>query len=230
MINPKQLFLIGGGSSIQDGLKLGLWEKLKDKFTIGTNFSYKFFSATAQVYVDAPFYDANASELSKLPLILGTAYKVKQRLPNTCFFTPTNSYTRDLSDGVYSPRLSGIYALSLAVCILDSGTIFLLGYDMQGTGKDEKNRAITHFYQGQVEHGGVGKINYYDIKNRSEIDFGVFRQETKVKIYNVSPNSRINCFEKINYEQMFKLMLTQEHNQETLREEIKSKLSGKYSK
>jgi hypothetical protein len=45
-----------------------------------------------------------------------------------------------------------------------------------------------------------------------------------IKIYNVSLNSNINCFEKISYEKMFELLSEEIINQEDLRKEIKKKL------
>lgn len=228
---PKQLVIIGGGSSIQDGLSKNLWEKLKSHFTIGLNFSFKFFEATFQSFVDSSFYNANSKELEKVPLIIGQGKNLNVKLNNT-FTIRCNAqkYNRDLKDGIYKNNLTGIYALSLAIYLLDEGEIFLLGYDSGAISWkfDNKNRPISHFYQGQVEHRGIGKINYYNSKDRDEKDYGVYRNETKIKIYNVSPKSNIHVFPKINYDEFFNKLDTNQYDQNELRSWIKEKLKGKF--
>ena len=52
MENLKQLIICGGGYSIKDGIQLGLWDKIQNKFTIGINFSFKWFNSTAIVFID----------------------------------------------------------------------------------------------------------------------------------------------------------------------------------
>ena len=58
-----------------------------------------------------------------------------------------------------------------------------------------------------VKSSGVGRPEVYfnrDNKIKKEIeDYTVFLQETDIKIWNVSINSNIQCFEKIPYERLF---------------------------
>ena len=128
----KQLVIIGGGSSIKEGISKGLWDKIKDHFVIGLNYSYRYFShPTCQIYVDTDFYTKNVEELSQLPLVIG---KKNQKLKsiikeNTILLPTTNNYKRNLSTGVYKGSLVGYFSLSIAIHILDEGEIFLLGYD-----------------------------------------------------------------------------------------------------
>jgi len=227
--NLNQLILIGGGSSIKEALSLGLWEKLKDKFTIGTNYSYKVFSATCQTFVDATFYNTEKENLDKLPMIIGQTRNIKVRGENLISLSCGSEYDRNLSKGVYSARLCGIYSLSLAIYLLDIGELFLLGYDNGAITKDvdNKNRRISHFYQGEIEHRGVGKCNYYDSKNRGERDYGVYKQEQRVRIYNVSLQSNIPIFPKISYNEFFSKLDTNIYDQNELRNYIKEKLKGK---
>lgn len=230
MDNPKQLIILGGGSSIKEGLSLGLWDKIKGHFVVGTNYSYKFFDSTLQVFVDSSFYNAQKIELERLPLIIGQCRNIKVKLPNTLAIPANHVYTRDLKGGIHSAKLSGIYALTLSIYLLDVGEIYLLGYDLGAVSKglDDKKRKITHWYQGQTDHRGVGKVSYYDTKDRGEKDFGCFEQEKKIRIFNISPLSKINVFPKISYEQFFKQLNTETFNQDELREYIKMKLQGKY--
>jgi len=229
MNNPSQLIILGGGSSLKEGLDLGLWDKIKGHFVVGTNYSYKFFDSTVQVFVDSSFYNKQKIELERLPLIIGQCRNIKIKLPNTIKIPSNSVYSRDLKGGIHSAKLSGIYALSLAIYLLNVGEIYLLGYDLGSVSKklDNKNRKITHWYQGQTEHRGVGKVSYYDVRDRGEKDFGCFKNEKDVKIFNVSLNSKINVFPKISYEQFFKQLDTETFNQDELRLLIKTKLHEK---
>jgi hypothetical protein len=228
MNNINQAIIIGGGASINDGIALGLWEKIKDRFVIGINFSYKSYMPTFLTFVDAStFYNLPEihPDLAKVSLIIGCPYQIKKEtmLPNTIFIMPTNTYSKDISKGVYSARLSGMYALTLAIHLLDKGEIFLLGYDLGAItqDKDAKGRDLTHYYQGQVNHGGIGKTAYYRIPHREEIDFAIYKKERDVKIYNVSPNSNLNIFEKIDYPTFFSKLDNNRYNQDQLVSEIK---------
>lgn len=229
MKNPNQLIILGGGTSIQEGISRGLWDKLKGHFVIGTNFSYKFYEATCQTYVDSTFYNKNYPDIKKLPLIIGQGKSLSKKADNTLSLKCTSIYNRDLSEGVYSACLVGIYSLSLGIYLLDEGEIFLLGYDFGSvnTVTDEKQRRITHFYQGQIDHRGIGKTNWYDTKNRAEKDFGIFKNENKIKIYNVSPSSKIEVFKKIDYTTFFSLLNNNQYDQSELRTYIKEKLHDK---
>jgi len=232
MNKPKQLILVGGGSSIQEALSLGLWDKLSNKFTIGTNYSFKYFASTFQTFVDNTFYNEQKLELQKLPLIIGQCRHIQNKFPNTLTIPSHSVYNRDLKDGIYSAKLCGIYSLALAIYLLDEGEIFLLGFDMGSINKkelDEKKRQKTHWYQGQCEHRGIGKVAYYDCKDRADKDFGCFKEEKKIKIYNVSLLSKINVFTKITYEEFFRKLDNDLFNQDELREHVKQRLTGKYT-
>jgi hypothetical protein len=230
MNNPKQLIILGGGSSIKEGLSLGLWDKIKEHFVVGTNYSYKFFDSTLTVFVDSTFYNNQKIELERLPMIIGQCRNIKVKLPNTLAIPANSIYTRDLKGGIHSAKLSGIYALALSIYLLDIGEIYLLGYDLGAVSKslDDKKRPITHWYQNQTEHRGVGKISYYDAKDRGDKDFGCFKNEKDVKIFNVSLKSKINVFPKISYEEFFKQLNEETFNQDELRLLITTKLKGKY--
>ncbi len=247
----KQLIIIGGGTSIKEGIFKGLWDKLEGKFTFGLNYSYNFFNAsTAQLWVDKQFYSQHHQELDQLPLILCKYHSRMEchkceghRNKESCencnniriFSKPSNSlvfkcvphYSRDLKDGIYRSSLVGIFALSIGIYLLDEGDeIFLLGYDFGNLDnkKDDKGKFLTHFYQEELDHRGIGKISWYSSKNRAKDTFGVYKDENKVKIYNVSLNSKINTFEKIDYDSFFNKLDKINYNQEELREYIKNKL------
>ena len=224
---PKQLILIGGGSSIKEGIPLGLWEKLKDKFTIGLNYSYKIFPATFQTFVDSTFFNERRLELEQLPLVIGQGRNIKNPPHNLLPVPCISGYDRNLTKGIHSGRLCGIYSLSLAIYLLNEGEIYLLGYDNGSITKDldNKKRRNTHWYQGQIEHRGVGKCSYYDVKDRGDKDYEVYKNEQRVHIFNVSLQSKINIFPKISYEEFFSKLDTNLYKQNELREYVKQRLA-----
>ncbi len=222
MNKPNQVIILGGGSTIAEGISKGLWDKLKDKFVIGINYSYRHFKdPTFQIYLDYKFYDQNKKGIDKLGLIITKSYK--NLPPNVILLKPCSTYHRDVRKGCYKGSLSGYYALSLAIYLLDIGEIFLLGFDYCGIGKDNKGRPKTHYYE-DIEHKGRGKINYYGMRGRADRDFKPFVNEKKIKIYNVSLQSKINTFVKISYKKFFEMLNKNKFDQSELRKYIKEKL------
>jgi len=270
MDNPRQCIILGSGTSVNQGINLGLFDKIQDKFTINIHYMHELFDATFLSFVDpVSFYNANLPKLTNLPLIIGRyAQEIKDiRLNNTILLPYCPTYSRDLNPGVYSEYLGGLWTLSLAIYLLDVGEIFCLGFDAGcGVSKGnanltticlEKNsieipieditnspkkicnettiikqnnkiyRPITHCYQDNINHVGVGRIYFYYATDKINKVFEVYKQESKIKIYNVSPYSRINTFEKIDYETMFNLLNKKNFNQDELRLHIKNLLKEK---
>lgn len=224
---PNELIIIGGGASIKKGLTLGLHDTLRNRFTCGCNYAFNYFKdCTYHTFVDRDFYNKKGQDLSKLPLIIGKSGGYTP-MANTIDLPTATRYFRDLSGGTYSPDLCGLFALSLGIYLIDKGTIYLLGYDFGGYHKsniedkpltmadksilalDTHKRPLTHFYQGERNHRGTGKVSFYNAKNRPRDKFMPFvknkENKEKIKIYNVSPTSRIpnEIFEKISYETFF---------------------------
>ena len=269
MINPTECYLVGGGYSIKEAINQGLWDKLKGKFTISCNLSCREFPATFVSFVDCQtFYTEHLEELKQYPLLIGKYTKdtAKIKLENTIMLKEAVKYNRDLKEGVYHPFLAGLWTLSLAIYLLDVGTIYLLGFDggalpsIEGkftmTMKIDKKiktfpvedvtdridtldkksrmhlihynnkyyRIISHFYQEKFDHRGVGKTGFYHKTDKVNIMFDVFKNEEKCKIYNVSPQSNINAFEKIDYTTMFSKMDNVVYDQNELREHIKQRI------
>lgn len=226
MNKPVQLIILGGGSSMSEGISKGLWEKLKDKFVIGINYSYNYFKdPTILCYCDKKFYNDERKRIKNLPLIIGKQHGQLHPEPNTIMLmTKADKYRRDIRNGVWKSSLTGIFALSLGIHLLDVGEIFLLGYDYCAIGKSKRSENLTHFYQEEIQHRGTGRTNYYDSSGRGDKDFAPYKKEKKIKIYNVSLNSRINVFEKISYEDFFKKLDNKRYDQKKLRKFVKEKL------
>ena len=230
---PSQLIILGGGTSMKEGISKGLWEKLQDRFTLGINYSFHYFKSTLQTYVDLDFYSNEWDDLESLPLIVGKYHKlIEKEIRSKTIMLQINpkTYVRDLSSGVYKSSLCGLFSLSLGINLLDKGEIFLLGYDHTNSSngeKDKNGKLLTHFYQGKLNHRGIGKVNYYKNKGRADRDFGVYAGEKKIKIYNVSLDSKINTFPKISYDNFFSMLDSDTFDQSRLRDIIRKKLDNK---
>jgi hypothetical protein len=243
-----ECIILGGGLSVNEGQEKGLFQKIENKFVIGINFAFKFFNPTFTCFADPiSFYKTYYNEIKDLPLIVGRTTPdigVKPH-PNTIFLKPSTIYNRTLSNGLYHPFLGGLMALSLAIYLLDVGKIYLLGFDGGKITKDReqvditkvKNKGViisqggkywrerTHWYQGKLEHRGIGKLGFYHSDNKVNKLFSVFKNETKCSIVNVSPNSNLTIFPKISYDEMFNQLNNETHHQEELRRFIREKLS-----
>ena len=263
-MTPIEIFIIGGGRSIKEGLDLGLKEKLQGKLTIALNKSIEIFpDSTFLSYVDiVTFYKKYLTDIAKYPLVIGKYFKTDtEKLPNTTLLKTVETYDRSLKTGVYGGYLAGLFALTLAIYFINEGNIYLLGFDggllqpktdeltVKATinGKlidvpvedvtdkikliNEQSRQkclipfdgryyriLSHFYQGQVEHRGIGKIEFYTKNDKVNKIFSPFKSETKCKIWNVSPQSNLNVFSKIDYPTMFAQMNNVGYNQEELRQ------------
>jgi len=232
---PKEVVIIGGGSSIQEGISKGLWKFLEGKFTIGCNYSYRHFLPTVATFVDRPFFHERKKELLNLPLVIGKGHtdilvakkNNQEAFKNVLLCKTTSAYFgKDAikKDKVFSAVLVGLFSITISIC-LGIKTIYLLGFDWTKKtvqkDRDQLKRPITHYYQKDeaLKHRGIGKTSYYDSHEPKEL-FKYFLKEQDLKIYNVSLNSNIDCFEKLSYEEFF-TRLTENYNQEELRNEIK---------
>ncbi len=243
----KQIIIIGGGYSIKEGISKGLWDKIKGKEVIGCNYSFNHFpSPTLQCFADNDFYDKNCNKMKSIPLIVGVNKKLKKILPNTILLPSLGVYHRDIKMGVYKTSLVGFFSLSLAIYLANPGDeIYLLGMDYGEARKsdyekfmknstvlqkviirDEKNRPLTHYYQGELSHRGIGRMNYYNSLNRAELDYKCYKVVKDIKIYNVSLISKIpnTIFPKLSYDDFFKKLDNNSYNQTELRKDAVDRL------
>jgi len=231
---PKEIIIIGGGASIQEGIALELKERIKDKFVIALNFAYRHFDHTCLCFVDQRFYigkllsDAtpetahiinyqHVEALKQESLIVGIQQsQTMQKLDNTILLKNSTTFERNILDkGCYRAVLCGLIGLTLACYLVDfKGVIYLLGYDSNN----------THYYN-DIAHRGID-FNRFFCKPNTEKYWKCYTNLKDVKIYNVSPESNILSFEKISYVQMFSLLSTERHNQNEIRRDIREKLGG----
>jgi len=182
--------------------------------------------------------------------------KVPRICDNTVFLKPSNNYyhgKESWNKGFYSGVLCGCFALTIGIA-LGFKEIYLLGYDFTETyGK-------THFYEeDELKDQVIGYIKEKDGSVRCGIGkngkgqyrTGIFNDEpskffnvykksfvdrvlnTGVKIYNVSPESKIQVFSKISYKKFYsklasqKIDIDQEEGTLQIRQIITNELGGK---
>lgn len=224
-----RVFIIGSGNSINQEI----FPLLKNEFTFGINETIQFFESTVAVYGDWYCYYSRYAQFSNHPLVIGR-YSNEYNHPEFEFpkhkdlilLNSSQQYNGNegLQKGLYTPILTGAFALSLAIQ-LGFKNIFLLGFD---------NTAIngkTHWYQNikgagefkdldGLDHCGVG-YNYKgeyksSIYNRDDNSLNElwkpFLIEKKVNIVNVSPFSRITVFDKCGYNCLFSYLIRSPQN------------------
>jgi len=233
----RQIIIIGGGKSIGLMIREGLWNQIKGHFTIGCNYSLYHYTPTVLTCVDDKFYlgedgrikdhkEDFINRLAKMPLIIAPkGTKVEHHLlPNT-LLVPSSVHKyyglESLKNGVYSPTLTGIFAVTLAINFLRGyGEIFMIGFDWTRRKKEEKGKFIeTHYYK-DIYHRGSGLTRFYDFHNPDKKWFKPFLSAKGIKIYNVVgiPESNINIFQKINYHEFLnKIKEKPNISQKTLR-------------
>jgi hypothetical protein len=218
----KRVILLGAGKSIQEGIKDGLWDKIRDEDAWSLNSMFKImpYLPERQVWVDKEFWNHEIQNMhklarSKVELIAKANFKLK---PFDHFITTYN--TSRLKEDYYGKKaleknviyygrmgLVGSFALSVAIA-RGYDEIFLLGYDFGSASLADTN---THVYQDRmfelnIKSSGAGNPEVYrtpDGKLNEFIeDWQVYVNE-EVKIYNVSLISNLEYFPKISYEEFF---------------------------
>ena len=149
---------------------------------------------------------------------------------------------------IYSGGLTGGWSMSLAIS-LGVTRLFLLGFDFGNINREyedvtnkkiqtplegnnikniieednKKLRFITHYYHGEnIEHRGMGLINWYRAHRPGEAFLDFKLNTPDIEILNVSPNSNIDTFPKINYDAFFELIKNEpKYDQDQLRKDIK---------
>ena len=222
----KECYIIGGGKSVRDLIATGLWDKIKGKDIWSLNYAYKLmpYLPTRQCFVDYMFFKNNEDEIHDLaakgvPIYCKRNSKLKHieakfmQQYNTVRerggFRGKTALTPPLEPHLFVGRMGLVGAFSVSLAIAEGyDTIYLLGYDFGATGLEDKD---THWYQGQinVKSTGVGRPTVYwnKLGLKKEVqDFQVFNTVEGVKCYNVSPNSNIPYFDKLNPEQFYQLI------------------------
>lgn len=221
----KPVILVGGGRSVREAWKNGLFEKLKQKDVEiwSLNFAYKCmpYLPDRQLFIDKYFFEENINQLQELydqgvPITCkahGKFANLKQLEQFRETRIKTEYYGKEaIKKGVIFAGelgLTGFFSLSYAIA-KGYKEIYLLGYDF---GTDKITNVNTHFYQEEtveknIRSRGVGKPHCYrkqqgEIKDSQLSDWLVYNQHDDIKITNVSKISNITAFEKITYEEFY---------------------------
>jgi hypothetical protein len=232
----KECIILGGGYSVREGIdNFNLFNRIKNKFVIGTNYSYKFFDSTCLCFVDVDFYKERYLELHKVPLVIGVQdastimlspdWEKKTQLIlfnySVKYLGREESLTQRL---IYSPQLTGIFATTIAIC-LGFTKIYLLGFDFGSnpdpvTGqfpRDKFGNILSHWYQGMItdsemyakkrkDHRGIGNIDFFLSRNRQMALFAPFLEQKDVEIFTVGLESNLKTFTKIGYPEFMKIV------------------------
>lgn len=225
MIND--IIILGSGASINQGINLGLSNYVENFASFGINEAIKFFDCTAYTFGDWYAYADRFELYSKANLVIGRYDMHIGRKIEGARYCPKHEglillqgsgkyYGRNgLEKGLYSSVLTGAFTLNLSLC-LNPKRIFLCGFD------NCEINGLTHFYSGISGAGqfkdfegkatsGVGKNEKGEYKtsfyNNTDASINAlwkpFAQEKDISIFNVSLESRISIFQKINYPEMF---------------------------
>jgi hypothetical protein len=234
----KKCVIIGAGTSVQEGIDLGLWAKLNENKSIETwalNFVFRTmpYNPSRLLWIDTSFFN---KEVENIQMLHHTGVKLYTKEHDMYKVLKGNINLVKVTDDKRSydkvfcgcPRLCGIFALSLAVQE-KYDEIYLLGFDW-GIPKDkvietkmEKNRfgkfiitnkPKTHFYQDsiKVDSSGFGRPHIYQEKNgmpnKGIMNFDYYLPY-KDKIFNVSMISNIHQFQKLSYQDFFERIKVQ---------------------
>ena len=208
----KRAIIVGSGASIRQHLwdtpitNLPIWQAIKNEFTIGLNFNYKFFPFTIVMFGDYWFYQMHKAQLDNLPLVLGMYNRHLSRngknnttqINNNIYLLPLNQ-TETINNkrivywgkdswtkGFYSGHLVGLIALTFAIAI-GCKEIFLLGFDACETD------GRTHFYQGDKD-----KTGYYQRNGIEQTGVGTYFNKAGKKLYKTGMyNTDINQYYKV---------------------------------
>ena len=186
------------------------------KYSIDNNYNKKFHD-----------------ELKKLPLIVAPSRidlsHPKVKMKNTILLPWTSAhkyYGKTNQEGeIYCTDQSGMWALGVA-CRLQPEEIFLLGFDFGVSGNQ------CHYYN-HTKHRGTLEHVYGWYKRTSDKGCGAdyyylpfAMNNPNIKIYNVSLNSKINCFPKLTANVFFdKIKRTPREYPDALRTSIRKILS-----
>ncbi len=198
---PKQVwlnqdvFIIGGGNS----LKLFDWNLLKSELTIGCNDAYKHGSEITKlcIFGDLKWFNVHKQELLKYEGVLFT------NAPSLCQKNLDWVWTMDRNPkGLHKDALgwngnTGAAAINLAL-LLGAKRVFLLGFDMHLSKGGKSNwhdnnidKPDAEIYPKFLE--GFDKL-YVDLPKKFP----------EAKIFNVTDNSSLELFPKLEVEKFWK--------------------------
>jgi hypothetical protein len=196
---------VGGGTSVQEGLEMGLWDKIKSTDIITCNNAILHIPYAPKY---ATWLDSTDKDPTVIKKILETpCIRVTQQHHEECddskvirfnIHHKPELFYNGIEQGalfVGKRMFTGVFALSLAIYI-GYKRIFLLGFDWSGKGE----------WWG---YGTNPSVFLKDVKKKKvQDDVGEHHDvfKGKAEIWNVSPNSNIPSFPKITYGKFFTML------------------------
>lgn len=220
-MSKTRVVICGGGFSVKEGIEKGLWEHIKNEQVWSCNYAFMAmpYLPKKEIWVDIAFYKNNIEALQKL-WEQGVELHTKKHPQYAGILDHLFHYNSTRESKNYHGKqaleqniiyygkmgLSGMFALSMAIGY-KFDEIYLLGFDFGSKTITDTN---THFYQDKLKvySTGVMRPEVYRMPNNtvkhSELDdFKVYLNEKDIEIINVSPDSNIPFFEKIDYTTFF---------------------------
>jgi hypothetical protein len=112
-------------------------------------------------------------------------------------FLGGNGFSWDIEEGIYSGYTIAYLALQLVI-YMGFKNIFYLGLDLRHSGQR------THFFGSDMRTQNHEETEFPRMKKMFE--YGVEKiAQTDVKVYNCSPISDLECFQKISFEEALKI-------------------------
>jgi len=210
-------FIIGNGPSIT----IEDLNKLKDEDTFAFNKIFKVFNETSWrplYYMTQDRYVVSKEEYEKLELdnIFTGAYysrKISGTRSNFVYFDKrvpfgykNIKFSEDPSKQIYDGYTITYSALQLAI-YMGYKQIYLLGIDHNYQSTKSKNKIIvsnqtgSHFYQGEKNVEVIGLTEYSEYAYESAKKFA---DSNGIKIYNATRGGKLEIFERINFDDLFK--------------------------
>jgi glycosyltransferase involved in cell wall biosynthesis len=192
------VLIIGAGPSLST-IEREYINKLPIKKIAINHVSEYGYNFDALVCLDKRFFDKTSFDYKNYEGIIfagnGTGYTEK----NAIVFRPqstTETPTENMSDGVHNGMLSGLAALHIAI-ILQCSPIYLIGIDCGGGTADSFHAWID--YPGRPETKDKTLLFQKHQKYKGTARFFKAFDPWKEKIYNLSPISNIQTFQKVDH-------------------------------
>jgi len=251
----KRCVIVGSGNSLTEAFEKKVSKLLQNEVVFTINEEFRFFDSTLTTLVDWTFYKCRYNLLKSHPMIVGrwdshigakdrvTKEYYCERLSQLILLPSCSKYVGQDSwkKGFFTGVLAGLFTLTFTIA-LGFEEIMLCGFD----GKSINGK--THHYEGQFGFGhfiddegkprtGMGKKNgvyntgvFNKDRKRFNKDFwDVYKPELeRIKIYNVSPESTIDTFPKISYDEFISILKKNPSNinQDLIRKEIKEYITS----
>lgn len=182
------IYIVGGGSSLKDFD----FNQLQNKIVIAINKAFLYIPFAQVLYwSDTRFFEWYEKEIEQFKGIKVTCRPEPKRANIINLLNTGKNGLETMSYGIRDGGNSGYAAINLAYH-LGAKTIILLGFDMYTNGKE------THWHDGYTSTANTDVMSKLMIPNFDTLVSPL--EKRKVKIYNASLNSKLECFPKITIE------------------------------